>query len=225
VVSARDLHEFLGATERFSVWFERQLQYGFKENQDYGGCKVFNTLANQELTDYVLTINTAKEISMVQRSEKGKEARLYFIECERRLTAPRELSRLEILTIALESEKKLIERDAKILELEGQKVLDAPKVEFYDVAVETETTFDFQEAASILKLRKGRNTLFKRLKEHKVLMFDTLLYAHYLALQYFEVKQVMWTCPKTLRPKLKPQTRFTQKGLDWLFKNREKFDL
>lgn len=84
-VSARDLYNFLGCTERFQSWFERQLQYGFVESVDYVGCKVFNTLANQELQDYAMTIDMAKEVSMIQRSEKGKEARTYFIACEKEL--------------------------------------------------------------------------------------------------------------------------------------------
>ena len=56
-VSARELYNFLGATERFSFWFDRQKQYGFLEHVDYLGCKEFNALANQELEDYVLTID------------------------------------------------------------------------------------------------------------------------------------------------------------------------
>ena len=65
-VSARDLHKFLEITERFSSWFERMLQYGFVENIDYQGCEFFNTLANQTLTDYAITFDCAKEISMIQ---------------------------------------------------------------------------------------------------------------------------------------------------------------
>ena len=48
-VNARELHKFLEVTERFSSWMERQFQYGFEENVDYLGCKIFNTQANQEL--------------------------------------------------------------------------------------------------------------------------------------------------------------------------------
>ena len=86
-VSARTLHEFLGVTERFSSWMERQFQYGFEENVDYLGCKVFNTLAKQEVQEYYLSLDCAKEISMIQKSEKGKQARKYFIECEKQLQA------------------------------------------------------------------------------------------------------------------------------------------
>lgn len=85
LVGARELYEFLEVTERFSNWFNRQLQYGFVENEDFTGCKVFNTLAKQELQDYAITIDMAKEISMIQRTEKGKQARKYFIKCEEKL--------------------------------------------------------------------------------------------------------------------------------------------
>ena len=84
-VSARTLHEFLGVTERFSSWMERQFQYGFEENVDYLGCKVFNTLAKQEVQEYYLSLDCAKEISMIQKSDKGNQARRYFIECEKKL--------------------------------------------------------------------------------------------------------------------------------------------
>lgn len=91
-VSARALYDFLGCTERFQSWFDRQLQYGFDENKDYVGCKVFNTLANQELQDYAMALSMAKEVSMIQRSEKGKQARRYFIACEERLKESKSIS-------------------------------------------------------------------------------------------------------------------------------------
>lgn len=83
VVSGRELHDFLEVTERYSSWFVRMTKYGFEENVDYVGCKVFNTLAKQELQDHALTLDMAKEISMIQRTEKGKQARQYFIEVEK----------------------------------------------------------------------------------------------------------------------------------------------
>ncbi|MBM6707771.1 phage antirepressor KilAC domain-containing protein [Ligilactobacillus salivarius] len=83
VVSGRELHDFLEVTERYSSWFLRMTKYGFEEGVDYVGCKVFNTLAKQELQDHALTLDMAKEISMIQRTEKGKQARQYFIEVEK----------------------------------------------------------------------------------------------------------------------------------------------
>ena len=84
-VSARALYEFLEVKERFSKWFKRQLQFGFVENIDYTPYQMVHPSNNQETEDYALTIGCAKEISMVQRSTKGKEARQYFIACENTL--------------------------------------------------------------------------------------------------------------------------------------------
>ena len=93
LVSARDLHKGLildeGKSERFSQWFNRYLKYGFEENIDYMVCKKIYA-ANQyggekELEDYALKIDMAKEICMLQRSEKGRQCRKYFIECEKQL--------------------------------------------------------------------------------------------------------------------------------------------
>lgn len=83
LTSGRELYVFLEVTERYSSWFERMLKYGFTENVDFVGCKVFNALAKQELQDHALTLDMAKEISMIQRSEKGKQARQYFIRVEK----------------------------------------------------------------------------------------------------------------------------------------------
>ncbi|MGV4442033.1 antA/AntB antirepressor family protein [Ornithobacterium rhinotracheale] len=78
-VNAPEMHKFLESDERFSKWFERMISYGFMQGVDYHGCTFWFAPANQTLTDYALTIDTAKEISMLQRSEKGKQARRYFI--------------------------------------------------------------------------------------------------------------------------------------------------
>lgn len=86
-VSARELYKFLEVTERFSSWFERQLQFGFVENQDYTNVKSFTVVGNgaeKPIEDYALTIDCAKEISMLQRNERGKQARQYFIACEKK---------------------------------------------------------------------------------------------------------------------------------------------
>lgn len=84
LVSARELHNFLEVTERFQQWFDKRVKkYDFIENEDYTGCKVFHTLARQEIQDYAITIEMAKELSMVQDNAKGKIARKYFIQCEK----------------------------------------------------------------------------------------------------------------------------------------------
>ena len=151
-VSARDLHKFLEITERFSSWFERMLQYGFVENTDYQGCEFFNTLANQTLTDYALTLDCAKEISMIQRSKKGKEAREYFIACEKRLRAGISLPQnykeaLQSLLIEVETKERLqAQNELQAKELEKQ----APKVAYYDEVLTSQSTYNANQIAKEL---------------------------------------------------------------------------
>lgn len=84
VVSARELYEFLGVQTDFSDWCKRMFEYGFEENKDYSLLKIGERNAHNK-TDYALTLDTAKEISMLQRSEKGRQIRNYFIESEKQL--------------------------------------------------------------------------------------------------------------------------------------------
>lgn len=117
-VDARELHAFLEVGKDFSSWIKNRInQYDFQENQDYivliphsgeqhGG---------HNRIDYIISINMAKELSMVERNEKGKEARRYFIECEKALksiSAPKSdaeklIEAFSILTAQVEHEKTL----------------------------------------------------------------------------------------------------------------------
>lgn len=81
-VNARELHEFLESRQEFSNWIKGRIrQYGFVEGVDFTIDKVIIGKATQ--IDYYITMDMAKELSMVERNEKGKQARQYFIECER----------------------------------------------------------------------------------------------------------------------------------------------
>lgn len=115
LVSARELHKKLEISERFNSWFDRMLKYGFIENVDYTGCKIFNTQANQELDEYILKIDMAKQICMLQRSEKGTEFRLYFIECEKRL---KEVAQPKLPKTYLEALKELVKVEEEKIALE-----------------------------------------------------------------------------------------------------------
>ncbi|HGJ5855202.1 antA/AntB antirepressor family protein, partial [Arsenophonus nasoniae] len=85
-VNARDLHQFLEVGKDFSNWIKDRIkQYGFVENIDY---IVFansgeNPFGGRPAKEYHISFDMAKELSMVERNEKGKQARQYFIECER----------------------------------------------------------------------------------------------------------------------------------------------
>lgn len=85
LVSARELHKFLEVKTRFNDWFLRMCEYGFVENKDYIAItqKRVTAQGNETTyTDYLMKISMAKELSMIQRNDKGKEAREYFIKCE-----------------------------------------------------------------------------------------------------------------------------------------------
>ena len=103
LVSARELYEFLEVKTAFGIWGQRQLDYGFIEGVDYTAIKSENPVNQQiGISDYALTLDAAKEIAMLQRTEKGKEARQYFIECEKKLLAQKpELTKAQIISQAL----------------------------------------------------------------------------------------------------------------------------
>ena len=84
-VNARELHEFLQNRDHFATWIrDRIAQYDFVENQDFVTFSE-NSEKGRPRLEYALTLDMAKELSMVERNEKGKQARKYFIECEKKL--------------------------------------------------------------------------------------------------------------------------------------------
>ena len=84
-VSAKELHLFFEVKEKFTQWIDRMFEYGFEKSIDYQRLSYFSEKpkGGRPSIDYALSIDCAKEISMLQRSEKGKQARKYFIDIER----------------------------------------------------------------------------------------------------------------------------------------------
>lgn len=186
-VSARDLYNFLGCTERFQSWFERQLQYGFTENVDYVGCKVFNTLANQDLQDYAMTIDMAKEVSMIQRSEKGKEARTYFIACEKKLGEIQK--QYQLPQTYLEALKALVVAEEEKQQLALENKVMKPKAEYFDNLVDRNLLTNIRDTAKQIHI--PQNKFVTLLLEHKFVYRDAKRklkpYAEYIPM-YFELK-------------------------------------
>ena len=172
-VSARSLYEFLEVTERFSTWFERQLQFGFIENQDFTSVKSFtlvNNGAKREIDDYALTIDCAKEISMIQRNEKGKQARQYFIEAEKKFRAmqlggggfqiPQSFS--EALMLAAKQAEEIEKQQKQLKE-------QAPKVLFSDAVATSTKSCLIRELAKLIKqngVDTGENRLYAWLRNN-----------------------------------------------------------
>lgn len=86
-VSGRELHMFLGIETPYMKWFERMLQYGFGEKRDFW-TKMSESTGGRPSTDHLMKIDMAKELCMLARNEKGKQARQYFLEVEREWNSP-----------------------------------------------------------------------------------------------------------------------------------------
>ena len=116
LVSGRELHEFLEIGTKYKDWFPRMVEYGFEEEVDFikvAQKRATNNLKNPVTTviDHAISIDMAKEISMIQRTEKGKIARQYFINCEKKLKEVKKLSPMELMElqfIALKEQKEKI---------------------------------------------------------------------------------------------------------------------
>lgn len=125
-VSARELHEKLEVTERFSSWFDRMLKYGFEENADFTSVKSFtvvNNGAQKPIDEYYISIDMAKEICMIQRSDKGRMFRQYFIECERRLIETNKKAMPQTYIEAVESLLNELKKN-QALEEKGRLLLE-----------------------------------------------------------------------------------------------------
>ena len=122
LVSGRELHEFLEIRTKYKDWFRRMVEYGFEEEIDFikvAQKRATNNLKNPVTTviDHAISIDMAKEISMIQRTEKGKIARQYFINCEKKLKEVKKLSPMELMELQF---KVLKEHEEKIAQVENK---------------------------------------------------------------------------------------------------------
>lgn len=140
-VMGRDLHSFLGIGKDYTTWFKDMTAYGFVAGQDFSPISGNTSPAGgRPRIDHIVSLDMAKEISMIQRTEKGKQARQYFIECERKAKDPAQLSPEELMARAIRvADSTIKELEAKTadqaLALEAAK----PKVEYYDHCVSIES--------------------------------------------------------------------------------------
>ena len=87
IVSGRQLHEALGVNSNYTTWFDRMTEYGFTENEDYVLLSNFGNQTGRgghNKVDHIIKLDMAKEIAMIQRTDKGKEVRQYFIQVEKK---------------------------------------------------------------------------------------------------------------------------------------------
>lgn len=184
-VMGRDLHAFLEVRDNYTDWMKRMIAYGFSAGQDFSEFSDKPKGAGRPRTDHIVSLDMAKEISMIQRTDKGKQARQYFIECERRAKQPTingaELTRMELIQIAMNAETERLQLEAKNKELE-------PKADAYDEFIDATGKYNIGTVAKMFG--KGQNWLFRELRNAGVLISKGAMrntpYQQYM--HHFEVK-------------------------------------
>ena len=236
-VNARDLHRFLIVEakggqkgEDFSTWIKRSIGHvKALENTDYvvldfdykglpRSRESDNQVFKVHKREYALSLSLAKEIAMVQNNDKGTEARLYFIECEKRL-------KNKIVTLpsyqiedSIDRAHAWIEEEKERNQLRQRNIVLEPRSKFFEQIVLAEGLLSMEQTAKLLNIKDlGRNNLFKALREGGVLQKDNNSpLQHYMSKGYFELKEDIIVA-KNIR-KAVVTTYVTQKGLAFLFK-------
>lgn len=148
-VSARELHEFLEVNSEYSHWFKRMCEYGFSEGQDFSPFLTEST-GGRPAQDAQLTIDMAKEICMLQRNERGKQARQYFIQLEKDWNSPEKVM-ARALRIADEKIKLLSAQNSA---LTVQNTIMQPKAEYFDELVDRNLNTGIRETAKELGVKE-----------------------------------------------------------------------
>lgn len=174
-VLGRDLHDMLGVETRYDTWFARMCEYGFSEESDY--CSILSVRddgkAGRRRTDHQLTIPMAKEICMLQRTERGKECRQYFIRIEEEWNSPDAIMQ-RALQIANSRVEKLrgenLALQAANSDLTVKNQVMQPKADYFDQLVDRNLLTNFRDTAKQLGIKPRTFTTW--LVDHKYLYRD-----------------------------------------------------
>lgn len=217
-VSLRDLHGFLDVKKDFTDWAKAMFEYGFIDGQDY--VEVFpqkgeNPSGGRPARNWAISLDMAKELSMIQRTDKGKEARQYFIEVEKQKHSAPQGAKLLALAV-VEAQKVIEESKAQIAVL-------VPKAEAWDSIVSSAGSWSYNDAAKVLcesgEIQIGEKRLVNRLVAWGYLYRDHKrrphTYQRYLEQGLFVVKARTYQDQVTgeIRESSAPQVRITGKGL------------
>lgn len=183
IVSGRQLHEALGVKTKYADWFNRMIEYGFTENQD------FLLLKNEQQTgrgghnkvDHIIKLDMAKEIAMIQRTDKGKEVRTYFIQVEKDFNSPEKIMARALLM----ADKKI-----KLLESQNENLLieleEANKnADYLDLILQTKDSLTITQIAQDYGISARKmNQLLKQERIQRIVNGQWVLYAKYLGKGY-----------------------------------------
>nr|UVY31606.1 MAG: antirepressor protein KilAC domain [Bacteriophage sp.] len=183
VISARQLHETLEVKTEYKKWFKRMTEYGFVENEDFVKVtqKCLTSSTGQNMTDHVLKLDMAKEIAMIQRTDKGKEVRTYFIQVEKDFNSPEKIMARALLM----ADKKI-----KLLESQNENLLieleEANKnADYLDLILQTKDSLTITQIAQDYGISARKmNQLLKQERIQRIVNGQWVLYAKYLAKGY-----------------------------------------
>lgn len=230
-VSARDLWEFLGRPHsEFMKWFSRYSDYGFAENTDYRAYRQIGRHANGRdyaQTDYEITIDMAKELAMLQKTEKGKMARQYFIDLEKKWNSPealmaRALKMADKKITELESKMKKEREEKQSLQLTNKKQEQIigelkPKADYVDKILQNKGLVTITQIAKDYGMSgQTMNNLLHELDVQYNQSDQWLLYAKYHNKGYTHSKTFEFE-HKDGTPDIKMYTKWTQKGRLFLY--------
>lgn len=210
-VDARTMHEFLQSKQRFTDWIKARIdQYGFVEDKDYLLHKIMTRVESgaKYKTEYYISIAMAKELAMVERNERGKMARQYFIECERIAKEGNnlrlgDLNDEQFFMLAFEK----MHKKAEALEL--QLEMAQPKVDFYNNFAESDGLYTLQNAGKSMGFAPNR---FINWLKGKYLFYqdgNLVPKMQYINQGLFEVKIAMYN------NKNRSQSFITPKGIQY----------
>ena len=232
-VSARDLHEALEINTRFNDWFSRMAEYGFENGVDFNLLKnekvrlEGNREVKRDIMDYQISVDMAKQICMIQRSEKGKQYRQYFIDLEKAWNTPEQIF-ARALKMADQKIEKLKETNAGLLEdVERMR----PKEIFADAAKASTSSILIGDLAKLLRqngVDTGQKRLFEQLRNEGYLMKTgssrNMPKQKYVANGFFQIKETVISNPDG-SVRMTKTTKVTGKGqqyfLNKYLKNKE----
>ena len=218
VISGRLLHQFLEINTPYTKWFGRMCEYGFSENIDFIVTDIFVPNQNggkQTQINHTLKLNMAKELCMLARNERGKEARKYFIQCEEAWNSP-EMIMSRALAIA---NKNLLMKDEQILKLTTENQIQAQQIaelkpikEYVDIILQSTDTVTITQIAADygLSAKKLNKILNQEKVQHKVndqwILYSNMMNKGYTKSETIDIER------SDGRIESKMYTRWTQKG-------------
>lgn len=207
LVSARELYNGLEINSNFTTWFKRMCEYGFEQEKDFIPFLEEST-GGRPQQDFIITIDMAKHISMLQRNDKGMEFRNYFIECEKQL----QTKQFNLPTTYKEALLQLVQAE----EEKEQLLLEKQNLEYTNnILTHTNKTYTTTEIAKELNLNSARE-LNRRLCKDKIQFIQNgtyVLYSDYANKGYTSIKQTVLDDDRIVY-----NTRWTDLGREFILK-------